>query len=106
MLAQSESSLTEMDHEILSKSSWYLSEGSNQGLPGYEADEIHVYSNDLKTCLDTLPIQLQSSICNHYAFPRTAAHTILSSLGYIPLFLVMLGDTGVLCLGETCGFVF
>lgn len=75
-----------MDHEILSKSSWYLSKGSNQGLPGYEADELHVYSNDLKTRLDTLPIQLQSSICNHYIFPSTAAHIILSSLGYIPLF--------------------
>jgi hypothetical protein len=95
MLAQCESSLTEMDHEILSKSSRYLSEGSNQELPGYEADEMRVYSNDLKTCLGTLPIQLQISICNHYALPSTAAQTILSSLGNIPLFLVVLGDTGL-----------
>jgi len=88
MLAQCVPSLTEMDHEILSKSSWYLSEGSNQVLPEYEADEMHVYRNDFKTRLDTLPIQLKSSICKHYAFPSTAAHTILSSLGYIPLFLL------------------
>lgn len=77
MRAQCVPSLNEMDQEILSKSRWYLSEGSNQGLPQHEADETHVYSNDLKTCLDTLPIQLQSSMCNHYAFPSSAVHTIL-----------------------------
>ena len=95
MLAQCVPSLTEMDQEILSKSSWYLSEGSNQGLPEYETDEMLVYSNDLKTCLNTLPIQLQISICNHYAFPSTAAHTILSSLSDSPLFFFNARDTGV-----------
>jgi hypothetical protein len=69
MLAQRVPSLTEMDHEILSKSSWYLRKGSNQGLPEYEADEMHVHSNDLKTFPDTLPIQLQSSLCKHWPFP-------------------------------------
>jgi hypothetical protein len=89
MLAQCVPSLTEMDQEILTKINWYLSEGSNQGRTEYEPDEMHVYTNDLKTCLDTLPIQLQSSMCNHYVFPSTAVHTILSSLGYIPLFFLL-----------------